>query len=50
MGQSDKRKSVWDAVADKLREWRDAVDEVLAPPPELVPVPVPVPSKGPHRR
>jgi hypothetical protein len=48
MSQSDKRKTVWDTIADKLREWRDAVDEALTPQPELVPVPVP--SKGRRRR
>lgn len=50
MAQSDKPKTVWDAVVDKLREWRDAIDDALSPPPELVPVPIPVPTKGPRRQ
>ena len=40
--RDDKKPGTWDKLRDKLREWVDALDEALSPPPELVPVPVPV--------
>ena len=43
MADHDNRKpSVWDKLREKLSEWADVLDEALSPPPELVPVPVPV--------
>lgn len=40
MTDTNDKKTLWDAVTEKLREWRDALDDALTPPPELVPVPV----------
>lgn len=35
-----KEKGILEKLAEKLREVMDAIDEVLSPQPELVPVPV----------
>ncbi|MCB9680327.1 MAG: hypothetical protein H6733_02570 [Alphaproteobacteria bacterium] len=54
MARKDWKKTVQDALdamGDRLRDALEALEGLIAPPPELVPVPVPVrPSDEPRRR
>ena len=46
--RGQRKKTLWEILGDKVRGWVDAVDDALAPPPELIPVPVPVKDRRPR--
>mgnify|MGYP004357912209 CR=1 FL=1 len=48
MANAERKKGLLDTLKEVLRDLRDRMDDALSPPPELVPVPVPV--KNPPRR